>query len=108
MRITKNPTSEARTNRGTGNTGWKEGQYEAIFGHSGPKMGGETGTIKDEPIREDYALCRDLDKTIKDYKRYKNPRDRERIKDEYFGKQEEYRKRQDVREYAQEIKRGIQ
>lgn len=44
----------------------------------------------DQPARGDFSLCRELDKTIKDYKRFKDPRDREKIKNEYFGRQREY------------------
>lgn len=51
---------------------------------------GITRTMR--PERGDYRLCRDLDKTIDDYKRFKSPKDREKIKDEYFGRQAEARK----------------
>ena len=41
--------------------------------------------------RGDFKMCRELDKNLKDYKNHKNPQDREKIKDEYFGRQQEYR-----------------
>ena len=41
--------------------------------------------------RGDFRLCRDLDKTLKDYIRFKNLRDRKKIESEYYGKQKEYR-----------------
>jgi len=49
-------------------------------------------TKADVPQRGDYRLCRDLDKTIKDFHRFNNPRDRAKINEEYHGKQKEYQK----------------
>lgn len=43
------------------------------------------------PQRGDYKMCRQLDKTLSDYRVYKNPKDREKIKQEYFGIQKEGR-----------------
>lgn len=42
--------------------------------------------------RGDYSLCRRLDKTLNDYRNFKNPKDREKIKEEYFGLQKEVRR----------------
>ena len=52
----------------------------------------QSGLIKVNtgPQRGDYSLCRDLDKTISDYHKFKNPEDRAKIQSEYFGKQREY------------------
>lgn len=47
----------------------------------------------DQPGRGDFSLCRSLDKTIKDYVSFKDPRDRKKIEKEYFGKQREYQLR---------------
>ncbi len=47
--------------------------------------------LKDKPHRGDYPLCRDLDKTIKDFTKFKDPKDRVKINDEYYGKQKDYR-----------------
>ncbi len=47
----------------------------------------------DQPGRGDYELCRSLDKTMKDYRSFKDPRDREKIKNEYFGKRREFQVR---------------
>ena len=41
--------------------------------------------------RGDFKLCRELDKTLKDYKTYKSPEDRKKIENEYFGLQKEAR-----------------
>ena len=43
--------------------------------------------------RGDYKLCRETDKVLADYRRFKNPKDREKIKEEYFGRQKSYRGR---------------
>jgi len=42
--------------------------------------------------RGDFKLCREADKILKDYREFKSPKDREKIKAEYFGLQKEYRK----------------
>lgn len=81
--------------------GKKEGTGTYLF-RNGEWIPINTPRRGDEPIREDYALCRDLDKTITDYKRFKGRGDRERIKNEYFGKQEEYRQRKEVKDNARE------
>ena len=39
----------------------------------------------------DYSVNRSLEKTLKDYHKFKDPRDRAKIKQEYFGKEKEYR-----------------
>ena len=44
------------------------------------------------PMRGDYKLCREADKVLKDYRRFKDPNDRIKIKAEYEGRQREYRK----------------
>lgn len=49
-------------------------------------------TIANVPQRGDYGLCRDLDKSIKDFHKFKDPKDRAKIQSEYFGKQDEYKK----------------
>ena len=49
-------------------------------------------TRKDIPCRGDYRMCRDADKVIKDYKSFKNPKDRDKIKSEYFQLQREHRR----------------
>ena len=41
----------------------------------------------------DYEINRKAEKVIQDYRRFKDPKDREKIKKEYFGRQQEYRKR---------------
>ena len=109
MRVTSKPVSEARENRGTGN--------KCLGGIGGGKPIG-TGTyvwvdgvwintdkcnIKDEPSRGDYGFMRDCNKTLRDYIQHKDPRDREKIKNEYFGKQEEYRATQSVQEYCRTL-----
>ena len=40
----------------------------------------------------DYKINRECEKTLKDYRRFKDPKDREKIKTEYFGIQKEYRR----------------
>lgn len=51
------------------------------------------GITKDNgACRGDYKLCRDVDKTLSDYRRFKDPKDRKKIADEYYGKQREVRK----------------
>jgi hypothetical protein len=42
--------------------------------------------------RGDFELCRRLDKTLMDYRRFKDPKDREKINNEYYGLEAEYRK----------------
>lgn len=49
-------------------------------------------TLSSAPHRGDYPLCRDLDKTIRDYHRFKDPKDRVKINAEYYGKQKEYQR----------------
>lgn len=110
--ITRNPVSEARENRGSGNKpgwGFTDEQWTKIFGTTKPKISEEEKGkgLKDIPTRGDYDLCRDCNKTIKDYIKFKDPRDREKIKDEYFGKQADYRKRRDVRERANEMSKWM-
>jgi len=41
--------------------------------------------------RGDYKLCREIDKTLKDYRNHKNLNDRKKITQEYFGIQNEFR-----------------
>ena len=48
-------------------------------------------TRSSRPARGDYRLCRALDKTLKDYSTFKDPRDRVKIKAEYEGLQREQR-----------------
>ena len=48
-------------------------------------------TMSNAPQRGDYPLCRELDKTIKDFHKFKDPKDRAKINAEYQGKQTEYR-----------------
>jgi len=45
-----------------------------------------------EAQRGDFSELRTLDKTLEDYRRFKSPKDREKIKQEYFGRQKEMRK----------------
>lgn len=47
---------------------------------------------KDLPTRGDYGFCREGDKNLRDMHRFKDPKDRAKIKAEYLGKQAEYRK----------------
>ena len=42
--------------------------------------------------RGDYKLCHEADKILKDYRTYKNPNDRKKIENEYFGLSKEFRK----------------
>ncbi len=49
-------------------------------------------TRADVPMRGDYKLCRETDKVLADYRKFKNPKDREKIRVEYYGRQKEYRK----------------
>jgi len=115
MKVTNNPVSDARATRGKGNTGRSNDPNASKLFEEPKKLGDGTWvyvngewiqcggvSLKDEPIREDYKLCRDLDKTLDDYRRFKGNTDRERIKNEYFGKQEEYRQRAEVQKYAKE------
>ena len=88
-------------------TGWGEGKMNPSEGGTYEYIDGEwlrtdTFVQKDIPTRGDYAFMRDNNKTIKDYIRYKNPKDREKIKDEFFGKQKEYRNSLKVRQAAYE------
>jgi hypothetical protein len=102
--ITSKPVTEARLNRGTGlkNLG---GVGE---GKCNPSTGGsyvfddkrkewvrldEPMAKKDMPMYGDYALARDVHKTVEDYIRFKNKFDREKINNEFYGKQEEYRRK---------------
>ena len=48
-------------------------------------------TRSSDPQRGDYGLCRELDKTLKDFHGFKDPKDRAKINAEYYGKQKEYR-----------------
>ncbi len=41
--------------------------------------------------RGDFGLCRELDKNLKDYRRFKDPKDRAKINSEYYGRQREYK-----------------
>lgn len=49
-------------------------------------------TRTNEAQRGDYSELKRCDKVLEDYRRFKNPRDRERIKKEYFGIQKELRR----------------
>ena len=44
------------------------------------------------PQRGDYNELRKIDKILGDYRNFKNPNDREKIKNEYFASQKELRK----------------
>ena len=46
-------------------------EVDKVYGMAGTK-GAQRG---------DFKLCRESDKLLKDYKRFKNPKDREKIKD---------------------------
>lgn len=52
-----------------------------------------SGLIKTNtgPQRGDFKLCREGDRILSDYKRFKDPKSREKIKDEYFQAQKEAR-----------------
>ncbi len=41
--------------------------------------------------RGDFKLCRELDKNLQDYRRFKDPKDRAKINAEYYGKQREFK-----------------
>lgn len=41
--------------------------------------------------RGDFKMCRELDKAIIDYRRFKSSSDRDKIKKEYFAIEKEYR-----------------
>ena len=45
--------------------------WKRIFGHTDTLKSEDTGTKKDKPGRGDYPLCREVDKTLKDYGRFK-------------------------------------
>lgn len=47
--------------------------------------------LKTKPHRGDFSLCRDLDKTLKDLHKFKDPKDRAKINAEYYGKQRDYK-----------------
>lgn len=52
-----------------------------------------TGLTKsDKPQRGDFNETRQYDKVMSDYRRFKSPKDREKIKSEYYGMQRENRK----------------
>ena len=44
-----------------------------------------------EAQRGDFGLCRELDKSLQDYKRFKDPKDRAKINAEYYGLQKQYK-----------------
>ena len=68
-------------------------KWESIFGTTKPK-GTSIGIVpKDKAQRRDYELCRKLDYVLEDYKRFIDVKDREKIKDEYFGRQKEQREK---------------
>jgi hypothetical protein len=50
-------------------------------------------TRADTAQRGDFKECREYDKVLKDYRRFKDPRDRQRITEEYHGRQQERRTR---------------
>jgi hypothetical protein len=79
--------------RGNWHIGWQENKYESIFGHSGCQLdvGEPAKTRKDKCQNEDYDYSRRLDKVLAEYRDFKHPKDREKIKNEYFGRQDEYR-----------------
>ena len=91
MRATSKPVSDARENRGSGNThlgGIGEGKCNASAGRTqvyDDKIKkwvtvSESSNVKDEPCRGDFAICRETEGAMKDYARFKNPKDREKIK----------------------------
>ncbi len=41
--------------------------------------------------RGDFKLCRELDPLLKDFKRFKDPKDRAKINAEYYGLQKQYK-----------------
>ena len=45
------------------------------------------------PARGDFAVTQKFDKCMSDYRRFKNPADRAKITNEYYGLQREARKR---------------
>ena len=49
-------------------------------------------TIANVPQRGDFGYCRELDKTIKDFHKFNDPKDKAKIQAEYFGKQKEFQK----------------
>ena len=108
MKITSKPVSEARENRGSGNShlggigeGKKEGTGTYIF-QDGKWVEVGHYTPKDQPGRGDYGFMRDCDKTLNDYHRFKGSGDREKIKDEYFGKQNEHRHGKTIQDYVKQ------
>lgn len=46
-------------------------------------------TKADTAQRGDFKECREYDKVMADYRRYKNPNDRKKITEEYYGRQRE-------------------
>ncbi len=53
-----------------------------------------SGLVKPKgATRGDFKVCRDMDKVIQDYCKFKDPRDRKKIKEEYFGRQQEIKQK---------------
>jgi hypothetical protein len=69
-----------------------EDNWKRIFGHTETRIEHSIKKLpKDVPCRNDYELCRDCDKPLKDYIKHKNVNDRKKIMDEYYGRQKYYR-----------------
>ena len=48
-------------------------------------------TRSSEPQRGDFKECREYDKVLSEYRRFKDPNDRKKISEEYYGKQAQRR-----------------
>lgn len=71
--------------------GMSDEQYKEIFKKATSKKIATAKARKDKCTRGDFKYLRECDKAIIDYKRFKGKGDREKIKNEYFGIQKEYR-----------------
>jgi len=48
---------------------------------------------KDAPARGDFSVTHEYDKSLKDYKRFKDKGDRKKIEAEYYGRQKEHQRK---------------
>jgi hypothetical protein len=74
-------------------------QWDKVFGDTKCKVEVDltkplTKVPKDEPKRGDYGLCRQTDKILTDFVRFKEPEARKKIEAEYYGIQKEGRSKQ--------------
>lgn len=68
-------------------------KWKQIFGDKKIIKSTELGDVpKDRATLADYDLTRRTSKILAEYRKFKNPKDREKIKKEFFGVEYEYRK----------------